>query len=395
MAAFTPEAFKEELVSILNYWETYGPDKDKGGFYGRVKSDNKPDPDADRSVVLTGRILWTFSLATRLLKDHKYLTLADRAYQQLVKYFIDPQHGGVYWSVKADGTPAETKKQIYGNAFAMYGLSEYFRVTNYPPALEKAKSLFYLIEKHAFDAENGGYREALARDWSSTEDYLLSKSPWIKSMNTHLHLVEAYTNLYSVWPDKKLKMQTAAMLDTILTHIVNPETNSMRLFFDQQWKPKNDVISFGHDIEASWLLYETAEILQDKKLLTRTRQQSILMARAATKGLAGDGALNYEYDPESRHMQTDRSWWVAAEQTVGFYNAFELTKDAQFKLKAKKSWDYVVDKFIDHDQGEWFGTVKENGTPINGDKINFWKCPYHNARACAEMWRRVSKDGKG
>jgi mannobiose 2-epimerase len=297
----------------------------------------------------------------------------------------------VYWSVNADGSPLENKKQIYGNALAMYGLSEYYRVTNYPPALEKAKELFNLIEKYAFDPENGGYREAFSRNWMATDDYILSKTPWIKSMNTHLHLVEAYTNLYTVWPDKKLKTQTAAMLDAILTHIVNSDTNSMQLFFDEKWKAKDNIVSYGHDIEASWLLFETAEILKDKKLIEKTKQKSILMAKAVTKGLSKDGSLNYEYDPETNHTQTDRSWWVAAEQIVGFYNAYELTKEEQFKVKAQRSWDYAVEKFIDAEKGEWYSTVKEDGTPVKGDKINFWKCPYHNSRACAEMWRRLGK----
>ncbi|WP_138475837.1 AGE family epimerase/isomerase [Dyadobacter bucti] len=391
MASFTPEAFKKEFIAILDYWEKYGPDPQKGGFYGAVSYENQPKPDASRSVVLNGRILWTFSLAHRLLKEAKYLTLADRAYQQIVKYFFDEEHGGVYWSVKADGSPDETKKQIYGNAFAMYGLSEYYRITHHKPALEKAQELFNLIEKHAFDPVTGGYREAFARDWSNTDDYILSKSPWIKSMNTHLHLVEAYTNLYSVWPDAKLKKQTSDMLEAILTHIVNAKTNSMQLFFDEKWKAKDDIISYGHDIEASWLLYETAEVLHDERLIKKTREKSILMANAAIKGLGKDGALNYEYDPATKHLQTDRSWWVAAEQMVGFYNAYELTKEEQFKAKAQRSWDYIVNEFIDKEKGEWFGTVKEDGTPVKGDKINFWKCPYHNSRACAEMWRRVAK----
>ena len=292
MAQFTPAAFKQELLNILNYWEKYGQDSVNGGFSGRVNYDNQAVPNADKSVVLTGRILWTYSLAHRLFKEAKYLTLADKAYQQLVKHFFDPEHGGVYWSVKADGAPADTKKQIYGNAFAMYGLSEYYRVTNFPPALEKAKELFNLIEKHAFDPVNGGYREAFSRDWSATDDYILSKSPWIKSMNTHLHLVEAYTNLYTVWPDKKLKKQTGDMLEVILTHIVNGKSNRMEMFFDEKWNTKDHVISYGHDIEASWLLLETAEILHDKNLIEKTKQKSIAMATAASTGLSPDGALN-------------------------------------------------------------------------------------------------------
>lgn len=390
MANFTAQAFRDELIRILDYWEKYDQDGTQGGFYGKVNFENVPDPHAARSVVLSGRLLWTFSLAHRLLKEARYLTLADRAYQQLVRQFIDPEHGGVYWSVKPDGTPVDTKKQIYGNAFAMYGLAEYYRVTHFKPALEHAKALFEKIEKHAFDASNGGYREAFNRDWSATDDYILSKSPWIKSMNTHLHLVEAYTNLYTVWPDPKLKKQTAAMLNAILDHIVSPATDSMRLFFDEKWNPKDQVISYGHDIEASWLLFETAEILKDPALLKKTKAMSIRMARAVDKGYVQDGSMNYEYDPETKHLVTDRSWWVSAEQMVGFYNAYQITGDKQFLEKAQKSWDYTDSKFIDHTRGEWFGTVKADGTPVPGDKINFWKCPYHNSRACAEMWRRLS-----
>lgn len=337
MAQFTPDAFKNELINILGYWEKYGQDKENGGFYGRVNYENQPVPDSDKSVVLTGRILWTFSMAHRLFKEAGYLTLADKAYQQLIKHFFDPEHGGVYWSVKADGKPGDTKKQVYGNAFAMYGLSEYYRVTNFPPALEKAKELFNLIEKHAFDPKNGGYREAFARDWSATDDYILSKSPWIKSMNTHLHLVEAYTNLYSVWPDPKLKIQTTNMLESILTHIINGKTNRMQMFFDETWKPKDNIISYGHDIEASWLLLETAEVLHDEKLIEKVKKKSVQMAEAASSGLSPDGALNYEYDPETKHTKTERSWWVAAEQMVGFYNAYQLTRQDQFKVKSEKA----------------------------------------------------------
>ena len=395
MAQFAPEAFRKELINILDYWEKYGQDTQMGGFYGRVNYQNEPVGNSEKSVVLTSRILWTYSIAYRLLREHKYLTLADRAYKQLVKYFFDPEFGGVYWSVNATGQPANTKKQIYGNAFAMYGLSEYYRVTNFPPALEKAKDLFHYIEKHAFDKEHGGYREALDRDWSATDDFILTQSPWSKSMNTHLHLVEAYSNLYSVWPDKKLKRQTESMLDAILTHIVNGKTSSMQLFFTEQWKPKDNIISYGHDIEASWLLFETAEILRDRKFIEKVKHKSVLMADAASAGLGADGALHYEYDPETKTTKTERSWWVAAEQMVGFYNAYQLTRQEHFKVKSEKSWTYINDKFIDKEKGEWFGSLLEDGTPIKGDKINFWKCPYHNARACAEMWRRLGKESRG
>jgi len=390
MDSFTPEAFQQEFKNILSYWEKYSPDVQRGGFYGRVTAENMPMTEADRSVVLNARILWTFSLAHRLLKESKYLTLADRAFQQIVRYFYDAEHGGVYWSLKADNTPSDNRKQVYGQAFAIYGLSEYYRVTNYEPALNKAKEIFRLLEINAYDSVNGGYREAFNRDWTETDDYILSKSPWIKSMNTHLHLVEAYTNLYSVWPDPQLRQQTASLLEIIQEKIIDKKTFRMNLFFDLKWTPKDNIISYGHDIEASWLFFETAEILENPSLIDKTRHISLLMAKAATTGLDNDGALNYEFDPLTKETNTQRSWWVLAEQMVGFYNAYQLSGDHSYREISKRSWEYIQNNFIDKNKGEWYGSVKVDGTPVKGDKINFWKCPYHNARACSEMWRRLS-----
>ncbi len=392
MANFNTEAFKNELIRILDYWEKYSKDNEHGGYYGQVGYDNQPDPNAARSIVLNARILWTFSMAHRIFKEVNYLTLADRAFQSIVKNFIDQEHGGAFWSVSPNGSPLETKKQVYGNAFAIYGLSEYYRITNHKPALEAAQNIYQLIEKHAFDTEKGGYLEAFSQDWTPTEEYILSSAPWIKSMNTHLHLVEAYTNLYSVWPDDQLKQQTKNMLLMIQKHIINSKTNSMQLFFDKNWKPKDTKISYGHDIEASWLLMETAEILHDPDLIETTKAIAIKMAHAVEPGLAADGALNYELDPVTNHLNTERSWWVLAEQMVGFYNAYQITGEEHFKRKSEKSWDYINSKFMDNTHGEWHGYVTPEGKPKLASKINFWKGPYHNARACAEMMRRISKE---
>lgn len=387
---FTADAFKSELFRILSYWEKYAPDHERGGFYGTVTFDNVPVPDAPRSVVVNGRILWTFSMAHRLFPDPAYRAMADRAFDYLSKYFFDRENGGVYWSVTADGKPLETRKLMYGQAFAMYGLSEYYRISKSESALKLAQRLFAYIEKVTFDPTQGGYWEAVGREGQPIDDYLLSKSPYGKSMNTHLHLVEAYTNLYRIWPDALLKKQTAEMLNTILDHIVD-DSHRMKLFFTKDWQPKDQTISYGHDIEASWLLYETAETLQDETTIERARAECLQMAAAATSGLGKDGALNYEYFPETHHLQTNRSWWVLAEQIVGFYNAYQLSRDEKYLKLAERSWDYVQEKFMDTQRGEWHTTVLENGSPVPGDKIHFWKAPYHNARMCAEMATRLRK----
>lgn len=388
---FTSAAFRNELVRILDYWDQYAPDPATRGFHGRVTYDNQPIGNAPRSVVVNGRILWTYSMAHRLLGTPAYKKTAETAFNYLASHFFDDQYGGVYWSVKADGSPLETTKQMYGQAFALYGLSEYYRISNSEKALTLAKGLFEYIEKHAYDASEGGYLEAVGQDGRAIEDFILSKAPYIKSMNTHLHLIEAYTNLYVIWPDARLKQRIMGMMGMILGHIVDSKTNRMRLFFTKNWTPKDSIISYGHDIEASWLLYETAEIIHDKEMLDWVEKRCLAMAEAAKTGLGKDGALHYEYDPATNHTQTDRSWWVVAEQLVGFYNAYQLSHKDEYKTLAEKSWDYVQAKFMDTDRGEWFSTVKEDGTQIKGDKIHFWKGPYHNARACAEMWRRLQK----
>lgn len=390
-APFTPDAFRSELERILAYWEKYSPDPASGGFYGRVTYTNEPIADAPRSVVVNGRILWTFSMAHRLFPSASYKGLADRAFQYLAGHFFDKKNGGVYWSINADGTPQETTKQIYGEAFAMYGLSEYYRISKNNNALLLAKGLFEFIEKYAYDPKKGGYIEAVGQEGQAIDDYILSKAPYLKSMNTHLHLIEAYTNLYVVWKDPVLKQRIKGMMAMIMGRIVDANTHRMRLFFTNDWTPKEAIISYGHDIEASWLLYETAEVIQDEEMLDWVKKRCIAMAAAAKTGLGKDGALNYEFNPETNHTQTDRSWWVMAEQLVGFYNAYELTKQNEYLLLAKQSWEYIQDKFLDIQNGEWFTTVKEDGTQLKSDKIQFWKGPYHNARACAEMWRRLQK----
>lgn len=380
-----------EWKRILAYWEKYAPDYERGGFHGRVNYDNQPVLDAARSVILTSRILWTFSSAYRYFHHRKYLVLADRAYHYLYNHFRDVQNGGVYWSVTATGAPLDTRKQLYAQAFAIYGLSEYYAASKFQPALDFAKELFQVVDKHGYDAEFGGYFESFGTKWEAVDDLILSKMPWNKSQNTHLHLIEAFANLYRVWPDVVLKQRVGHLLDMFLEKLIDAVTHRLRLFFDQRWSPQAQTISYGHDIEASWLLWETAEVLHDPSRTELVKQKCIKVATAACTGLGEDGALHYEFDPATNHLNQERSWWVLAEQMVGFYNAYQLTKETHFKEKAEKSWTFIKKHFIDSQRGEWYGSVTPELTSIKGDKINFWKCPYHNSRACYEMIRRLGE----
>ncbi|MFN4146267.1 MAG: AGE family epimerase/isomerase [Runella sp.] len=378
-----------EWKRILAYWEKYTPDYRRGGFHGRITYENVPVHDAPRSAILMSRILWTFSSAYRYFKKARYLKQAERAYSYLYNHFRDSKNGGIYWSVTAEGAPLDTRKQLYAHAFVVYGLSEYYAASQFEPALEWAKYLFKTMDDHAYDPQFGGYFEAFAPDWTATDDFILSKAPYNKSQNTHLHIIEAYTNLLRVWPNTLLRERVGHLLDMFSTRLVSLQTHRLRLFFDETWRPKDETISYGHDIEASWLLWETAEVLHDTTRIENIKKMCIKMVEAATVGLGEDGALDYEYDPTNRHTNRDRSWWVLAEQMVGFYNAYQLTGEVHFRQKAEKSWEFIKKYFIDVEKGEWYATVTPDLIPQKGDKVHFWKCPYHNSRACYEMVRRL------
>ena len=268
---------------ILRFWQTRMVDNERGGFYGRIDGHNTLHPDAPKGAVLNARILWSFAAAARVLHNTPYRILAARAYDYFMQRFIDREHGGVYWSLHADGTPLDTKKQTYAIAFAIYGLAEYVRLTNNQEALDAAIRLFNDIETHAFQSYMvNGYTEALTRDWQPISDMRLSEQDenGAFTMNTHLHVLEAYTNLYRVLADvqrddvqstkAKVAKQLRTLIDIFTKQIFNPETEHLDLFFDTGWQSKRDKNSPGHDIEAAWLLHEALEVLGDPILLQET-----------------------------------------------------------------------------------------------------------------------------
>jgi mannobiose 2-epimerase len=380
---------RQELFHILDYWIAHAVDKDKGGFYGRVDGKNVPDTNSPRSIVVNARILWTFSAAHQLFPDKRYAEMAGRAYDYITSHFIDKEYGGVYWSVTADGAPLEKKKQLYGHSFAIYGLSEYYKISKKQEVLDLAKEIFSQVISHGYDKEKGGYIEAFERDWANTDDYLLSKGENRKSMNTTIHLLESFTNLYRVWKSEQSRFHLQHAIHIMLDHIVDAHTYRMTLFFKEDWTHTTETISYGHDIEAAWLLWEAAEVLDDAKLKARCKDVSVNMARAATSGLAADGALNYEYEPSTGKLNDSKQWWPEAEAMVGFYNAYQLSHKVTYLEKSEKIWGFIKQHLIDHVNGEWFGSVDANGKVIADDKINFWKGPYHNSRGCMEMWKRM------
>lgn len=380
--------------NILRFWLDKMVDQEHGGFYGRIDGHEHLHADAEKGAILNARILWAFSAAYRVLGDKTYLEAASRAKHYIIDHFIDPEYGGVYWSLDCNGKPLDTKKQFYAIGFAIYGMSEYARATGDAEALKVAIDLYRCIEKHALDHEYNGYIEAMTRDWQPIADMRLSEldANYPKSQNTHLHIIEPYTNLYRVWKSDELKASLHNLIDIFTDRILNPETHHLDLFFDMDWKRGAGALeSYGHDIECSWLIHEAALVLGDAEVLKKVEPIVEMVAKASEKGLNADGSMVHEANLDTGYVDSDLHWWVQAEAVVGFFNIYQYFGDESALQKAQHCWTYIKENLIDEENGEWHWSRRKDGTlNLDDDKAGFWKCPYHNSRMCLEIIERMA-----
>lgn len=382
---------QQELDNLLGFWMRAAADQENGGFVGRIDGFNRIHKDAPKGSVLNARILWAFSAAAFMKDSPGDKLAATRAYDYFHRFF-DPEFGGVYWELRADGTPLNMRKQVYSQAFAIYALSEYYALTKDTTALQKAIELFYLIEKHSFDPVDGGYLEAFDRQWLPLEDMRLSSKDANekKTMNTHLHVMEAYANLYRVWKDPSLETQLKKLILVFLEKIVDRNCWQLNLFFNELWEVRSQVYSFGHDIEAAWLLSRAAEAIDDVELIRETRNVALRIADTVLKeGTDIDGGLMNE-SAGGRIVDSDKHWWPQAEAMVGFINAWQISREGRYLEAAVAVWNFIETAMIDKKHGEWHFRINKTWTPyVEEDKAGFWKCPYHNVRACIEILERV------
>lgn len=397
---FRDEVERELQSNLLAFWLSRAPDEENGGFWGRIANDLTIDRQAEKSLILNTRILWTFSKAARVYGDPALLKMATRAYNYLLRHFWDPEFGGTFWLLDYRGQPLDTKKKIYGQAFTVYALSEYFLASRNNESLEKAIHVFRLIEEKSYDKRHHGYFETYNRDWTLAEDQRLSAVDMDekKSMNTHLHVMEAYVNLLRAWKDAGLEKKLQDIIHLFLTRIINPQNHHFRLFFDEKWTSKSDHISFGHDIEGSWLLCEAVDVLAEKKLQPKVEKTAIQMAEAVlNEAVDLDGAILYEASPHGI-IDADKHWWPQAEAVVGFLNACRLTGNQRFFFASRNCWTFIDNYLVDKNYGEWFWKVSRDGVPDSTKfKVDPWKDPYHGVRTCFEVMERLDKlltDGK-
>jgi mannobiose 2-epimerase len=411
--------FQRELNDdILTYWMANAPEKTGDGFYGAVDLQNCPVPGANKACVLNARILWTFSAAAAFpraaarseaaVTDEQraaYAGMARRAYAVLTRHFADELYGGFFMELTCDNRPANDVKHTYAQAFALYALCMYYAFEPSDPVLRQMQQLYALLEQKAKDPLHAGYGEAFSRDWQPIHENRMADNDEPRSMNTHLHVLEAYAALYRVWPDPAVGQSLKDLLLLFLDRIIRLE-GPLGVFFDldfHETEPSKGICSFGHDIEASWLLWEAANILNDPLILERMWTVSLRMLDAVDRdGLDKDGGLFLESTRFGSHLRTNKHWWLQAETLVGLMNAYQLTGESRYWEKLKLTWNFIDRFVIDHQGGEWFTKVNRHGEPFrvespddpspyyrNDWKIDPWKCPYHNGRACLEMIRRI------
>ena len=419
------EKMKQEMQdvvenNILRFWMDQMMDCEHGGFYGRMAGNGELHPEAEKGAILNARILWSFSAAFRVLKHPEYLEAATRAKDYIIEHFIDQEYGGVYWSVDYEGNPLDTKKQFYAIGFVIYGLTEYARATGDREALDYALELYECIEEHAFDSVHNGYIEACTREWGEIADMRLSEldANYPKSQNTHLHIIEPYTNLLRCL--KEMQAQETCdyvpalgavlpvgisvpqevvdrvagsvrnLIEIFTDKILNAETNHLDLFFEMDWtRGAGHLESYGHDIECSWLMHEAALVLGDAKVLAKVEPIVQAVAKASEKGLNADGSMIHEANLDTGHVDDDLHWWVQAENVVGWYNIWQHFGDEEALNRAEKCWHYIKEQLIDWNHGEWYWSRHANGVlNTTDDKAGFWKCPYHNSRMCLEIIER-------
>ena len=384
------EEVKAHLLNdIIPFWKNLRDDE-FGGYYGYMDYDLKLDKKAVKGCILNSRITWFFANAYTLLKDESLLEEAKHGFAFMKEHCMDKENGGIFWSMKYDGTPEDTTKHTYNQAFSIYALSSYYEATHDEEALAMAKELFHIIETKCTDEI--GYKEAFDKEFHEVENDKLSENGVIaqKTMNTLLHVFEAYTELYRVAKLPEVKERLEWIMDTFADKVYNPKLHRQEVFFDRNMNTILDLHSYGHDIETAWLMDRGVEVLGEKKYEEKmTPITKDLTAEIYKVAFDGHSLAN---ECEKGVVNVHRIWWVQAETVIGFLNGWQKDPSRTEYLEAAKSeWQFIKDHVMDKRQGsEWFWEVDPSGKPYEGRPIvEPWKCPYHNGRMCFEVIRRL------
>lgn len=394
------QAFKDHLENnLIPFWSQL-KDEEFGGFYGYVKGDGTVLKEEVKGVILNSRILWFFSQAYIQLKDEKLLEMAKHAYKFLVEKCIDTSYGGVFWSLNYKGEVEDDIKHCYNQAFAIYALSTYYEASGDKNALDYAYDIYRIIEEKCHD--DGGYLEAFYRDFTKADNDKLSENGIMadRTMNTLLHVFEAYTQLYKVDHNDSVGNCLKAILDSFKDKIYNAEKEMCEVFFDNDYNSLIDLDSYGHDIEASWLINRACDVLDDAEYSEKMLPIIVGLADGCYKNSMDESvskisdmlaAMNMEI--ENGVINKTKVWWIQAEAVTGYYNAYEQNPEkVEYKDISEKVWNFINKYFVDEKHGEWVENIEDlNNIDYTQALVQPWKCPYHNGRMCLEMMKRLEK----
>ncbi|MDZ7292215.1 MAG: AGE family epimerase/isomerase [candidate division KSB1 bacterium] len=403
---------------LLNVWYPVSRDSDYGGFLCDFTYDWKPQGRHHKMIVTQARHVWTTSQAARFYKDDRYRRIAEHGFHFLKDKMWDDRYGGFYMLRDRKGGPVDysyqDEKRAYGNAFAIYALASYYAMSGDTSALNLAQKTFAWLEKHSHDPEYGGYFDQMARDgsWLRKNRTQAWDSPSIgwKNQNSSIHLLEAFTELYRVWPDSLLRQRLVEMLKVIRDTIVTPQ-GYLTLFLKRDWTPVSfrdsseairranyyyDHVSFGHDVETAYLLLEASHVLGLKSDTITLAVAKKMVDHALANGWDEQNGGFYEagyYFPGSDTLaiiNAAKTWWVQAEGLNALLlMAKLLPQEKKYGEAFRKQWAYINKYLIDHEHGEWY----EEGLDMSpgqrkAPKARDWKVNYHNGRAlmnCIKM----------
>jgi len=393
LKAFSRSVRDQLFGHIMPFWCGPALDHEHGGWIAWLSNDLKPDRSQPKGLIVNSRILWAFSAVYRERPENLFQEMADRAFDWVINRFWDAQHGGAFWQLDDAGHVLDDSKKIYGQAFCIYALAEYHLAFAVPAALARARELFELIERHAHDSRHDGYIEVCRRDWTEAgpEARLSDKDMnEKKSMNNHLHLLESFTNLYRVWQEPRVEQRLRELIQLFEQRILDSRTHHLNHFFNEEWRVRSNTYTFGHDIEATWLLCEAAGVLGDDDVRKRAEAIALPMAEIVLKeGIDADGALRYE-GKGGNIIDGGKECWPQAEAVIGFLNAFQISRDEKFLKAVLRVWDFIENHLVDRVHGEWFWRIKpEGGVDTTLPKVSEWKGPYHGSRMCLETLHRL------
>lgn len=373
---------------LIPFWKSLR-DEQYGGYYGYMGMDGQIDKKAVKGCILNSRITWFFSQAYLLLKDETILEEARHGFEFLKKYCYDEKFEGVYWSLTYDGEPEDDTKHTYNQAFAIYALSSYYEATKDEESIQIAEKLYEVIEQKCKD--EAGYLEAFTRDFKPESNEKLSENGVMASrtMNTLLHIFEAYTEFYKVTKREDVANKLKWILDIMADKIYNPDLQRQEVFFDLNYHSLIDLHSYGHDIETAWLIDRGLEVLEDEEYEEKIRP----IIKNLTKkiyDIAFDG-YSVSNECEKGVVDTDRVWWVQAESIVGFLNGWQKEGKKDYYEAAEQIWEYIKTNIIQENLGgEWCWLINKDGRVYEEKPlVDPWKCPYHNGRMCIEVIRRL------